>query len=188
MPTTFQIDDYVTQVFIETGCGAGDTISKALHAGFYDVYGIEGSPTLNSAAHQRIQDEISRLPSRANVFLYGGASPTALQDICEKTQNKRASILLNLQSAEDGVARPVLDEIRVLQRWFRDALMPPAVLIRGIRQDTDAVSGPQFRPSLDSLITALLDLCEGYQFQILDDDRGRNVLAALPPPRVQAQW
>jgi len=184
----FELGEYLTDVFVETGTRHGDNVIQAIHAGFPDIHGIEISRALHDIAKDRIGNELGRVSRRSNVMLYCGHSTVGLEHVCATVQHKRATILLNARAgsgdakdaAPNGAARPLLDEIRIIRRWFHDSLIPPIVMIGGIRHDPS----PQpetASPSLGEVVEALLDLCDDYQFRVLDDDTRRNVLAALPP-------
>lgn len=193
MSIKFELGEYLTDVFVETGTGHGGNIIQAIHAGFPDIHGIEISPALYENARDEIGKELGRSPRQSNVMLYCGHPTIGLEQVCEKVQHKRATILLNSytgksrdvqEAASNGEARPLLDEIRIIRRWFHDSLIPPIVMIGGIKDNASPQPGVA-SPSLGEVVEALLDLCDDYQFRILDDDTHRNVLAALPPTWTQ---
>ncbi|MFV3129921.1 hypothetical protein [Niveispirillum sp. KHB5.9] len=177
MPIKFDLGEYLTDIFIETGIGDGGNIIKAMRAGFADIHGIDASPVLHAAANERVAHEMGRLPWRTNVMLYCGDPVAGLHQVCGTAHHKRATILLDSRDGGDGAPRPLFDEIRVLRHWFGDGLILPVIMVGGIRQAPGQASPPPLGPVID----ALLDLCDEYQFRILADDTSRNILAALPP-------
>lgn len=176
MAIKFDLGEYLGDVFIATGIGRGGNIIRAVRAGFADIHGVELSPDLQAIAQAEVSKELARIPWRNNVMLYCGPSTLGLEHICGQMHEKRATILLDAWEG-GGLERPLLDEIAIIRRWFQDTIIPPIIMVGGIREP---------RPGLQAVTDALLDLCEDYQFRILDDDTRRNILVALPPTWTRA--
>ena len=170
MSIKVDLGEYLTDVFVETGTGRGGNIIKAIRAGFADIHGIETSPQLHADTHEQVGREMGRFPSRSNIMLYCGPSTAGLEQVCSVVHHKRVTFLLG--GRDEEATRPRLDELGIIRRWFQDTLIPPIIMMGGIRQ------GP---PSLNAILDALLNLNDEYQFRVLDDEAPRNVLVALPP-------
>lgn len=164
------LDDYLTDVFVETGAGRGDNLIRAMRAGFPEIHGIEISQALYGEAHGRIAGEMGSMTGQPGITLYCGAPAIGLGQVCAGIHHKRATFLLapSPDMANGGVA----GDIGIIRHWFQDTLIAPTVLVSGI-------AGGNL--SLGAVTGALLDLNDEYRFLILDDGTPRNVLAALPP-------
>lgn len=170
MSIKFDLGEYLTDVFVETGTGRGGNIIKAIRAGFADIHGIETSPDFHTQTHEQVGQEMGRFPSRSNIMLYCGPSTAGLEQVCSVVHHKRATFLLG--GRDEQATQPRLEEIGIIRRWFQDALIPPIIMVAGVRHGV---------PPLGAVLDALLDLNDEYQFRFLDDAVRRNVLVALPP-------
>lgn len=177
----FKIDDFVCDVLIEMGHPSMCLVSDALRSGFQEIYRIEPYPTRHSDVYDAVRIELERQPSATKVMLYGGSAVAALNQACENSHNKFVTVHLSNRPGDYDLNNPAIghdglvEEIRVVQRWFHDNIFHPIVIVTGVDVN-------QGRLPISKLMDALLNICPNYYFQILDDDSQRNVLVAVPPP------
>ncbi len=177
----------MTDAFVETGTFHGDSVIRAMEAGFKDIYSVELSPQLYEVARGKIQAHLNVSPG-ATVVLYCGESTAALPQICDKLHGKRATFWLDahIHWFEDGTVStaektcPLLEEIEIIGSALHDSVRPVILIddVRCIRQPLDW-NGHDV--TVDAIIQKILSIDPGYSFRFLNGLVPNDVMAAVPP-------
>src|SRR4051812_3513085 len=133
MPINFDLGEYLTEVFVETGTFQGEGVLKAFHAGFPEIYSIELSEELYRTAEENIREEVARSARQTSTQLYRADTLEALPVICDKIQHKPATFWLDAHTHYFGDGRasygsrpcPLIEELRIIRAAFNDSINLP---------------------------------------------------------------
>jgi hypothetical protein len=94
MPINFELQNYLSEVFIETGTYLGDGVRKALEAGFLKIYSIEIDP-------ERYKSCQKMFSNNKNVTIILGDSGKILPELL-KNINKKITFWIDAHYCADG--------------------------------------------------------------------------------------
>jgi hypothetical protein len=159
------------RVFIETGTYQGDTVQKALDAGFKRVYSIELSRQLHKRA-------VSRFANRPEVTLVQGGSETELPKILQKLDERAVFWLDGHASGPDSAS----GDVPVPLYFELAAIRAHPVRSHTILIDDTRLMGTLWKDiSLDRIKTMLLDINPAYNLRMEPGHVPGDVLAASLP-------
>ncbi len=195
MPINFDLFAYRGSVFVETGTGDGASVITAMRLQFPLIHSIELAPEKRAMAAQAVETETQTRPSRSEISLHEGKSVDFLPQICEQFRyqlgaNKSQhtaffTFWLDAHQASEAGATanpwPVLDELQVIQTYFKGALRPPAIFINHLEwmDQPDALGGHDV--SLEKVARIVHATHPSYGYHVLPgDNETSNVLAIIP--------
>ncbi len=195
MPINFDLGEYVSHTFVETGTFQGDGVIRALHSGFRKVYSVEISEELYQTAQQNVSEALKVAPRQCEVVLCHGDGISALPHICSQIQHESATFWLDAHTHyfDDGRISvgakpcPLIEEIAIIGNYFRDSQFLPIILIDDLRCIKDAHSWGGHGVTVHGIIDAILAISSDYQFKFLNGIIPHDVLAAIPPARTEAK-
>lgn len=94
MPINFELQNYLSEVFIETGTYLGDGVREALKAGFPKIYSIEIDPERYKSCQKMFSDN-------KNVTIILGDSGKILPELL-KNINKKITFWIDAHYCADG--------------------------------------------------------------------------------------
>lgn len=160
---------HLNPIFIETGTYKGEGVTKALQAGYIEVYSIELDPTL----YQQCKAKFQHNP---NVHLYLGNSRLILEQILPHIQ-QNATFWLDAHYSAGNTAMgdtntPILDELEVIAKH---PIHTHTIMIDDVRlfgtAEFDFIS-------LEDIIEALLKINPEYTIFFEDGYIANDVLVA----------
>lgn len=194
MPMAFDLGEYLTGAFVETGTCYGDGVIKAMQAGFKQIHSIEISAELLQQAGPIIQNAMQAAGLSPDIKLYNGDTVNALPVICEALQNDYVTFWLDAhthyfenQTVSVGQKPcPLIEELAIIKRFFNNNTLLPVILIDDLRCIRDSRSWGGHDVTLHSICEAVLAINPDYSFKFLNGHIPHDVLACLPPAFTKA--
>lgn len=175
MPITFNLENYISKIYIETGILHGESIQKAIDAGFDKIYAIDVNPIFIKENKLKFKDEIKK--NRLKIFK--GLSTEVLPKILNNI-NEKSTIFLDAHDlGYDGIPEnkygyknecPILDEINIISNH---SINNHNIIIDDIKMIiTNYGWADGYNISLDMIKEKVLLINKNYKFELIDDING----------------
>ena len=140
------IKKYKNDYFIETGSARGETISKALEAGFKEIFSVE----LVKRRYVRCKKKFSK---NSNVNLFCGESPQFIKDVI-KDIDTTITFWLDAHGNSVDTYNPLIEELSEISKHN---INTHTILIDDMR-----LMGKGIYPSKDKIIECLKNINNDY--------------------------
>jgi hypothetical protein len=175
MPITFKLENYISDVYIETGILYGESIQLALNSGFKKIYAIDINPLFVESNRNRYKKEIEE----GKLIILEGASTDVLPQIL-KTIDSKSTFFLDAHDLDyNGIHKskfdksyecPVLTEIKII---LEHNIKNHIIMIDDIKMIVNNFGWANgYNISLQQIKNKILEINPDYKFDLIEEING----------------
>jgi hypothetical protein len=175
MPILFDLKNYISSCYIETGILYGESISKAIQSGFDKIYAIDINEKFVTENLKRFENEVNT----GKVTIMQGLSTDILPKVLD-TINEKSTIFLDAHDLEyEGIETHLYDKenecpiIKELNIISNHQVKEHTIIIDDIMMIvSDFGWSKGYNINLDTIKNLILSINKNYKFEIIQDHNG----------------